>query len=341
MKIDSGLTKDIARTAADTERIAAAGFDGVWLGETSHDVFLQCLEVSRAVPSLTVGSAVAIAFARTPMTLAYSGFDLARYTQGHFVLGLGSQVKAHIEHRFNMPWSAPADRMRELVLAIKAIWSSWETDDKLDFRGEFYHHTLMPPMFSPNVHEFGPPPIFLAGVGEKMTEVAGEVADGFFVHPFTTRRYLDEVTIPALLRGRAKVGKRDLSDFVICGPSFVMAGTTEQELEVARAGTRRQIAFYGSTPAYLPVLELHGWGEVMPALRNLSKAGGWEEMGSLITDEMLAEFAITGTPAQCGAALVAKLGDIMDRATLYATYEADTTLWPELVDAVHAASAQS
>src|SRR3954453_8647896 len=186
MQFDAGLTKDIAGTATHATRLEGEGFDGAWIGETRHDPFMQSLEAARATDHMTVGTAVAIAFARNPMTMAGSAYDLAAYSKGRFTLGLGSQVRAHIERRFSMPWSAPAKRMREFVLALRAIWATWQTGTPLAFDGDFYRHTLMTPFFSPPAHEWGPPPVYLAGVGQLMTEVAGEVADGFLVHAFST-----------------------------------------------------------------------------------------------------------------------------------------------------------
>jgi probable F420-dependent oxidoreductase len=338
MKIDSGLTKDLDRTRDAAREIASDGYDGLWIGETKHDPFLQCLQAAEATDRLTVGTAIAIAFARTPMTLANIGFDLARYSGGRFVLGLGSQVKPHIERRFSMPWSRPAARMRELVLAVRAIWACWQDGAPLDFRGDFYTHTLMTPFFAPPPHLYGPPPVYLAGVGAAMTEVAGEVADGFFIHPFTTRRYLDEVTLPALRRGREKRDGREKSGtgmegFTVCGPSFVTVGRDEAELAAAVAGTRAQIAFYASTPAYRGVLDLHGWGDLQPELTTLSRQGRWAEMGSLVDDDLLHAVSLVGTPEQVGKALRAKLGDIAQRTTLYAPYEADPAIWPALIAA--------
>jgi probable F420-dependent oxidoreductase len=286
-----------------------------------------------ATESITIGTSIAIGFARSPMTLAASGYDLARYSKGRFVLGLGSQIKPHIERRFSMPWSHPAARMRELILAMRAIWATWQDGAKLDFRGDFYTHTLMTPFFTPEPHAYGPPPVFLAAVGEKMTEVAGEVADGFFVHPFTTMRYLEQVTVPALLRGRASGGKNGLDGFVINGPSFVTVGRTEKEMATAVQGTKARIAFYGSTPAYRQVLELHGWGDVQDELNALSKQGRWDDMANVITDEMLHEFSVVGTPAEVGPKLVAKIGKVFERASFYGAYEAEPSLWSELLAA--------
>ncbi len=237
-------------------------------------------------------------------SLANVAFDLALYTNGRFVLGLGSQVKPHIERRFSMPWSHPAPRMREMVLAMRAIWDSWQHGRPLDFRGDFYTHPLMTPFFSPEPHEYGPPPVYLAGVGERMTEVAGEVCDGFSFHPFTTPRYLQAVTIPAMERGRAKAGL-SLEGLVIAGPAFVAVGRNEAELATAVQGTKAQIAFYASTPAYRGVLDLHGWGDLQPELTRLTKEGRWSELGERIDDEMMAPSPWwvnpPASPAGCGS----------------------------------------
>ncbi|HEY4332123.1 MAG TPA: TIGR03617 family F420-dependent LLM class oxidoreductase, partial [Ilumatobacteraceae bacterium] len=271
-------------------------------------------------------------FARNPMTLAQTGYDLQAYS-GRLLLGLGSQIKPHITKRFSMEWSHPAPRMRELVLAMRAIWDCWLNGTKLEFRGEFYKHTLMTPFFTPNASDlgdFGPPKVFLAGVGELMTEVAGEVCDGFICHGFTTERYLREVTLPALERGRAKAGKT-MEGFEIMGPSFVVSGSDEAELEAAKRGTRQQIAFYGSTPSYRPVLELHGWGSLQDDLNRLSKQGQWQEMGDVINDEVLNTFAVVGEPEHIGTELTRRYGDVISRISFYAPYKSDPERWGKVL----------
>ncbi|CAJ63415.1 MULTISPECIES: LLM class F420-dependent oxidoreductase [Frankia] len=333
MKIDANLSDDLAATPAGAARIEKEGYAGIWVGETRHDPFLQTLQATNATSTASVGTSIAIAFARTPMTLAYLGYDLAQYSEGRFILGLGSQIKPHIEKRFSMTWSHPAARMRELVLATRAIWDSWQNGTKLAFRGDFYTHTLMTPFFAPSPHSYGPPPVYLAGVGEGMTEVAGEVADGFFVHPFSTKKYLEEVTLPALLRGRAKAGRADLDGFAIAGPSFVTVGRTEEELAAAVFGTKKQIAFYASTPAYKAVLDVHGWGDLQPELTNLSKRGEWDGMADLISDEILHTFSVVGTPEEVGKGLIAKISGIYTRTAFYDTWKADPAVWPLLLDA--------
>ena len=334
MKIDSTLPKEIANTkevAAGRER---AGYDGLWVGETQHDPFLQLLQAAESTDRVTIGSSIAIAFARSPMTLANSAYDLALYSRGRFVLGLGSQVKPHIERRFSMHWSHPALRMREFVLALRAIWACWQDGAPLDFRGDFYTHTLMTPFFSPDRHEFGPPPVYLAGVGGLMTEVAGEVCDGFFFHPFTTTRYLREVTLPALGRGRSRAAKDDLQGFALAGPAFACVGRDDEEMAAAIKGTKDQIAFYASTPAYRPVLDLHGWGDLQPELTRLSKEGRWSEMGDTIDDELLHAFAVVGQPAEVGKGLRERWGPIATRLSLYTPYRIDPAMSLEVADAI-------
>ena len=270
------------------------------------------------------------------MLLANVGYDLQAFSGGRFILGLGSQIKPHIEKRFSMPWSHPAARMREMILAIRAIWDCWDTGAKLDFRGEFYKHTLMTPFFNPGPNPHGHARIFLAGVGSLMTEVAGEVCDGFICHGFTTERYLREVTLPALERGRAKVGKT-MDGFEIVGPSFVVTGTNEDELTAAAQGTRQQIAFYGSTPAYRPVLDLHGWGDLQDELNSLSKQGEWVKMGDLIDDEILTTFAVMGEPESIAPELHRRYGDCIQRISFYAPYRSDPDRWRGVLEALKAA----
>jgi probable F420-dependent oxidoreductase len=334
MKIDYVLGHDGTDVKGIAAQAEADGYDGLWVGETSHDPFLQLLHASDVTDRMTVGTSIAIAFGRTPLTLAHTAYDLAAASQGRFVLGLGSQIKPHIERRFSMPWSHPAARMREFVLALRAIWSAWQDGTKLDFRGDFYTHTLMTPFFSPAAHEWGPPPVYLAGVGELMTAAAGETCDGFFVHPFTTTRYAEEVTLPALRRGRAAAGEDGLDGFTICGPSFVAVGRDDDELAAAITGTKEQIAFYGSTPAYAGVLELHGYGDLQPELTRLSKEGRWKEMGTAIDDELLHLMAIVGGPAAVATGLRERWGGVYDRVSLYTPYRIEPALVGEVAEAL-------
>jgi len=330
MKVDGGigptLSQDLDSFGASAKEQQDAGYAGIWTAETNHDPFLPLLLAAQTTTEVDLGTAIAVAFARSPMTLAATANDLHAFSGGRFILGLGSQIKPHITKRFSMPWSQPAARMREFILAMRAIWACWNDGTKLDFRGDFYTHTLMTPFFNPGPNPHGTPRVFLAGVGELMTEVAGEVCDGFICHAFTTERYLREVTLPALERGLAKVG-RNFADLEMSGPAFVVTGGTEEDMARSRAGICQQIAFYGSTPAYRPVLELHGWGELQDDLNRLSKEGRWEEMGSLIDDEVLDAFAIVAEPSEIAAKYRSRFGDIIDRLSFYAPYKSDPDTW--------------
>ena len=304
--------------------------------ETNHDPFLPLVLAAEHTESIELGTSIAVAFARNPMLLANLAWDLQSYSAGRFVLGLGSQIKPHITRRFSMPWSHPAARMREMIQAIRAIWASWNDGSKLDFRGEFYTHTLMTPFFNPGPNPHGDARIFLAGVGELMTEVAGEVADGFICHGFTTRRYLDEVTLPHLEKGRTKAGKT-MDGFELTGPMFVVTGRDEAEMAKAATGVRQQIAFYGSTPAYRKVLDLHGWGDLQDDLNRMSKEGRWKEMGDLVTDEILEEFAVVAPGDEVAGALKARWGDVLARISFYAPYEAEPGRWDKVIADLKAA----
>lgn len=322
MKIDAALTGRILDVGQQAAELEAFGYAGLWSEETAHDPFLPLALAASTTRRVELGTSIAVAFARNPMLLANIGWDLQVLTQGRFNLGLGSQIKPHITRRFSMDWSRPAARMREMIVAIRTIWDTWLTGAPLDFEGEFYRHTLMTPMFVPDSDELaivGLPRIFLASVGELMTEVAGEVCDGMFCHSFSTERYLREVTLPAAERGIAKSGKT-LDDFQIRGPGFVVTGSTEEAIDEASDATRRQIAFYGSTPAYRPVLELHGWGDLQNDLNTLSKEGRWVEMGDLISDEILNTFAVVGPPETIAAEVNRRYGDIVSRLSLYMPY---------------------
>lgn len=331
MKVDGTLmVEGLDRVGSAAKELEELGYDGALTAETSHDPFFPLLLAAEHTERLELGTGIAVAFARNPMTLANIGWDLQAFSKGRFILGLGSQIKPHIEKRFSMEWSHPAARMRELVLAMRAIWGCWNDGEKLDFQGEFYRHTLMTPFFNPGPNPYGTPKVFLAAVGERMTEVAGEVCDGIIIHGFTTERYLREVTLPALDRGWARSGK-DRAAFEITGPMFVVTGGNEEEMENAARLVRRQIAFYGSTPAYRGVLELHGWGELHPELNALSKQGKWVEMGDLIDDDVLTTFAVVGAPEQVPALLADRFGDVLDRLSFYAPYKTDPQRWADVI----------
>ncbi len=314
MKIDAGLmnTADLGAIQKRSRALEAAGFDAVVTAETSGDPFLPLLIAAEHTERIELMTSIAVAFSRNPMNVAAISNDLQTYSNGRFILGLGSQIKPHIEKRFSMPWSKPAARMREFVLAMRAIWDCWYQGEKLAFQGEFYRHTLMTPMFTPTNNPHGAPRVVIAAVGPKMTEVAGEVADGMLVHAFTTERYMREVTQPALERGRA-AATHSCDDFELCYPAFIVTGNDERQWEAMRGAVAKQVGFYGSTPAYRGVLECHGWGELQKELNTLSKRGEWDAMGERITDEILDEFAIVAAPDKVVGALKARYGGLVDR----------------------------
>lgn len=331
MRVDGGILStnplDGANQARKLEQLGYAGgftFDG------PHDPFLPLLAAASATEKLELSTAIAVAFARSPMLLAQLAWDLHLASQGRFTLGLGSQIKAHIERRFSMPWGQPAARMRELVLAIRAIWACWQDGEKLAFTGQFYTHTLMPPLLSPGPNPFGKPKIYLAGVGPGMTEVAGEVGDGFIVHPLNSNKSLQNLTLPALSAGRKKIGKT-LEDFELSCQIMVAAGNTEDELNTAVATIRGQIAFYASTPAYKVILDCHGWGDLQLELQRMTRENRWDLMNSLVNDEMLNTFAVVGHTSEIAEKIRARVGNTFDRISLVTPYTDDPSRFAEVV----------
>jgi probable F420-dependent oxidoreductase len=313
MKVDAGLMlEDLGGVPARVRDLEAAGYDGAVSAEINSDPFLPLALAAEHSERIELLTSIAVAFARTPMLTAQIAHDLNAFSGGRFILGLGSQIRPHITRRFSMPWSRPAARMREFIQAMRAIWGCWYDEAPLDFRGEFYTHTLMTPMFTPTNTQHGAPRVFLAGVGPRMTEVAGEVADGLIAHAFTTERYLRDVTLPAVLRGLAASG-RTRESFEITCPVFVVTGDDEAAFEASRDVIRKQIAFYGSTPAYRGVLESHGWGDLQDELTRLSKRGRWNEMGDLVDDEMLETFAVVAEPDDVVPKLRARCEGAIDR----------------------------
>jgi probable F420-dependent oxidoreductase len=334
VKVDYTIPLTDSLDARDAVRQAERdGYDGVWTSEIRHDPFLALAVAATATERVDLGTAIALAFARNPMSVAVLGNDLQQLSRGRLLLGLGSQIRPHITKRFSMPWSEPARRMREYIQAVRGIWDAWRDGTRLGFRGEFYTHTLMTPMFTPEPHGYGAPPILLAGVGPAMTKVAGEVADGFLCHGFTTERYLREVTLPALRAGRPG---GDLAGFTVVGAPMVLVGRTEQELATAAVGARAQIAFYASTPAYRGVLELHGYGALVEELHALSLRGEWARMGTMIEEDLLNAVCVVGTPEDVAAGIQARYGDIFTRAALYAPYDVAPELAAALARAVRA-----
>ena len=316
VKIDGSVMVDDPRDAGVAVRaLEAQGYDGGFVFEGRHDPFLQIGVMAEHSERIDLITAIAVAFARNPMNLANLGYDLQLHSKGRFILGLGSQIKPHIERRYSMPWSKPALRMRELVSAIRKIWKTWQDGDKLDHRGEFYQHTLMAPFFNPGPNPYGAPPIFLAGVGPIMTKVAGEVADGYFLHPFHTESFVAQVTMPALEKGFASSGRKR-EGFEISAQAIIVCGEDDAALATAKQGAKTQIAFYGSTPAYRGVLESVGRGDLQDELNVLSKRGEWLEMASLIDDDLLDQIAIVSSIDELPERLHKRFGDFADRLSL-------------------------
>jgi probable F420-dependent oxidoreductase len=315
LKVDGAVSSKLADVAEAATGLERRGYDCCWTAEVDHDPFLPLVLAAEHTSTIELGTSIAVAFARNPMTVANVGWDLQAYAQGRFVLGLGSQIKRHIEDRFSMPWSRPVHRMREFVSAVREIWSCWQEGTKLRFEGDFYTHKLMTPMFTPEPLAHAFPKIFVAAVGEAMTEMCGEVADGILAHAFTTKRYFEEVTTPALLRGMERSGRKR-SEFQLSCPLFVVTGDDEAELAANAIGTRKQIAFYASTPAYRNVLELHGWGDLQTELHRLSLRGDWDEMGALIDDEILKTFAVVAALPELASAIRERCDGVIDRVLI-------------------------
>ena len=314
MKVDAGLGNQLERVAEAVREAEAAGYDGIRTAEMNHDPFFPLLLAAEHSTTLELSTSIAVAFARSPMILANIAHDLNAYSKGRFTLGLGSQIKPHITKRFSMPWGAPAPQMRELVLAMRAIWANWYQAEPLQFVGKYYNHTLMTPAFTPENKTYGAPRVVLAAVGALMTEVAGEVADGMIIHPFSTLPYIESVTLPAIDKGLAKAG-RSRADFEISYSNFVVTSRDEREFEASKQAARERIAFYGSTPAYKGVLDSIGVGELQGELNTMSKQGRWKEMGTLITDDILGEFAVVGEPGDIAPEMLRRYGSFTDRTS--------------------------
>lgn len=334
IKVHSIMNTGLDGAADFARRAEALGFDGIWTTETATDPFLPLLLAADATQRVTVGTAIAVAFPRSPLHLAHTARDLHHHSKGRFILGLGSQVRAHIERRYSASYDPPVPRMREMILAIRAIWAAWQGGTPLDFRGEHYSHTLMTPFFSPPVSEYGVPPIFVAAVGPRMTEAAGEVADGVFLHGLTTEKYLRAVAIPALDRGLTEAG-RHRGDIDVCRPLFLVTGATEQDRAAADTWVRDKLAFYASTPTYRAILELHGWGDLQPELAALAKRGAWSEMPRLIDDEMLHTFAIVGEMADLPRLIHDRYDGLVDRISFTAPLTQRPDEWGELITNLH------
>lgn len=338
VKVDLGLTIGPADVPRRSCELAELGADGLFSFENAHDVFFPLVQAAQTGADADLMTNVAMAFPRSPMHLAHSAHDLQVLSGGRFRLGLGSQIRPHIERRYGATWSRPVARMREMVLAIKAIFAAWEGTERLDFRGEFTTHTLMTPAFDPGPNPFGPPPVLVGALGPKMTAAAAEVSDGVLVMPFNSERHFRERTLPAVDAGLAAAEvPRTRDDIEIVVEVIVATGRTEEELAAAPAGVRWLLAFYGSTPSYRPVLDVEGRGELQPELNALSKQGDWATMATRIDDELVRTIAVAGTPEQCAEEIARRYGAHADRVCCYFPgYPVADEHVAELVAAIHA-----
>lgn len=324
-------TDDPSRSGEVFERLERIGYDTGFSFEAKHDPFLPLAVAAQTTSTLRLGTAVAIGFARNPMVLANLGYDLQQMSEGRFVLGLGSQVRPHIQNRFSEEWSHPAARMRELVLAVRAIWDRWEGRSELRFEGDFYRHTLMTPAFDPGPNPYGPPPVFIGGFGPRMIEVAGEVADGLIVHPFNSRRSLEELVIPALARGRAAAGRPEVSVEIVW-VTMVVTWTTDEQYEIAIRSVKDQLAFYGSTPAYAPVLDIHGYGALHADLNRMSKAGQWADMAAIVPDDLVDQLTVLGPRNEIAGKIAARVSGITESVSLVNNRNPDPELFADIVE---------
>ncbi|MFV9633910.1 TIGR03617 family F420-dependent LLM class oxidoreductase [Mycobacterium neumannii] len=305
-----------------------AGASGVFTFEGPHDVFAP-LTLASTVGGLDLMTNVAIAFPRNPIQLAHQAYDHQVLAEGRFTLGLGTQVRTQVEKRYGAAFDRPVARMKEMVAALRAVFTAWETGERLDFHGQYFRHTLMTPTFNPGPNPYGPPPIYLGALGPKLTRATAAVADGLLVMPFGSKRFLHEATMPEVRAGLSESG-RSLDDFALVPEIIVSVGTHD----AAHDAARRLLAFYGSTPAYRPVLDVHGWGELQPELNALSKQGRWQEMGTLIDDEVLHTIAACGTPAEIAAHIRDRVDGVSDRVCLYQPGPIAIDALAEIVDAL-------
>ena len=310
------LTHDLESIPDYARKVEALGYDCLWSAETQHDPFLPLAVAATVTSKIKLGTSIAVAFPRSPMILAQISWDLAKASGGRFILGLGSQVKGHNERRFSVKFESPAPKMREVVLAMRAIWDCWQNGTTLAFKGQFFRFDLMTPFFNPGPIEHPRISVYIAGVNPTMCRVAGEVCDGLHVHPFNSPKYLRELVRPAVEEGMAKAG-RARADFTYATSSFVIVGDTEQEIARRKQAVKQQIAFYDSTRTYEPVLAAHGWQGLVPHLHRKSVEGDWKGMADLITDEMLETYAVVGSYATIAARLKERYAGLLDRTAFY------------------------
>src|SRR5260221_7366169 len=333
MKFDATIIpaslKDVPAIAQAAE---ALGFDGLWMAETAHNPFLPLTLAAAHTSRLSLGTAVAIAFPRSPMVAAQLAWDLAEQSDGRFILGLGTQIKAHITRRFSSVWDSPGPRLREYIQSLRAIWNTFQNNEPLKFEGDYYKFSLMTPFFTPGRIKTPDIPIYIAGVNPYLCRLAGELCQGFHVHPFHTVRYLHELIIPNIEQGAASAA-RSRADVQLSCAIFVVTGEGEREVEDAKVPIKAQIAFYASTPTYQPVLELHGWQQVGEQLNQLSRQGRWPEMADMITDEMLHEFAVVAPHDQLALKVRERYEGLLDRVGYYFPFEPqyNEALWKDAV----------
>jgi probable F420-dependent oxidoreductase len=318
MKFDTTLlSTDLSQIPQLTREAEAIGFDGIWVSETAHDGFLPLVLAAEHSQRINMGTSIAVAFPRTPTVLAHIGWDLARYSNGRFIMGLGTQVKGHNERRLGVKWEQPVAKMREVILAMRAFWDCWQNGTKLNFQGEFFKLTLMTPFFDPGPHDYPDIPIYISAINKNMLQLAGELCQGVHIHPLHTARYIEEFALPHLETGLKKSG-RQRTEIELSSTAFVVPTDDAEKAKDYEFGARQQISFYASTPPYRVIMELHGWGDIADRLSQLAARGQWAEMPHLITDEMMAEFVVSGTWAELPTKIKAKYaGGLLDRVSYY------------------------
>jgi probable F420-dependent oxidoreductase len=321
MKIDTALlVTNLEEMPALAEAAELLGFDGLWTPETAHDAFLPLVLAAEHTRHLSLGTSIAVAFPRSPAILAYLAWDLARFSKGRFILGLGPQVKGHNERRLGVKWERPAAKMREIILAMRAFWNCWQQGTRLNFRGEFFKLTLMSPFFDPGPHDYPHIPIYISGVNKLMCRLAGELCEGLHIHPLHTPRYIEEFALPHVLTGMQQAG-RSRDEIELSSSVFVVPTDDARQALQYEAGARQQIAFYASTPAYRVVMDLHGWAEIAEQLSRLAARGKWADMPRLVTDEMMDVFVVRGSWVELPAKIKAKYaGGLLDRVSYYVPF---------------------
>jgi len=339
MKIDGPFYAELQHAASEAKHLQSQGYDGIYTLEGNRDPFFPLLMASEHAPELDIATGIAVAFPRNPSHIAYQAWDLQRFSKGKFMLGIGPQIRAHIEKRFGVDFDKPAARMKEYIQAVKAFFDCWQNDAPLNFEGKFFRHTLMTPMFNAGPLDYPAPPIMLGALGPKMTSVAGEMADGLIVHPFNTVAFLQEQQLPAVDKGLA-ASNRSREDFLFQVTAICVTGKTEEEYKAAYESVRGLLAFYGSTPAYRPPMEAVGYGDLQPELNRMTKENRWDELPSLVDDSFVKHFAVCGEPHEIAPQLIEKYGDFANRLSIYAPYQSHPDVWPQVIGDLKRLSSQ-